>query len=117
MVELGQLEKQFAEFEKRGVRIVVSSIEGPPEAQQTQTDFPHLIVLSDSERSLANVAEVIHAHSSPKGDDTSAPTTVLIDSEGRVRWLFRPDRHIERISVPDLLAAIDQNLLKYVGLP
>jgi peroxiredoxin len=112
MVELGQLEKHFNEFEKRGVRLVVSSIEGPAEAQQTQAEFPHLVVLNDSARSLANAAEVIHARSSPTGDDTSAPTTILVDSQGRVRWVFRPGRHIERISVPDLLAAIDQHSAK-----
>jgi hypothetical protein len=55
---------------------------------------------------------VIHAHSSPTGDDTSAPTTILIDAQGHVLWLFRPSRHIERISVPDLLTAIDHYLKK-----
>jgi len=112
MVELGQLENHFDEFEKRGVRLVVSSIEGAAEARRTREEFPHLVVLNDSARSLANAAEVIHARSSPTGDDTSAPTTILVDSQGRVRWLFRPSRHIERVSVHDLLAAIDQYLVK-----
>jgi peroxiredoxin len=69
-----------------------------------------LIVLSDADRSLSNAAQVIHARSSPGGGDTSAPTTVLIDSDGKVLWLFRPDRHIERISIPDLLSEIDRRI-------
>ena len=36
--------------------------------------FPHLTVLSDSARGLADAVEVIHQHSSPTGGDTSAPT-------------------------------------------
>jgi peroxiredoxin len=92
------------------VRIVVSSIEGQGEAGQSQNEYPHLIVLSDSARSLANAADVIHRRSAPDGGDSAAPTTFLLDSEGRVRWMFRPDRYIERISPSDLLAAIDQHL-------
>lgn len=90
----------------------MSSLEGVEEARQSQAEAPHLIVLSDSDRHLTNAAQVIHSRSSPTGGDTSAPTTVLIDTEGRVRWVFRPNRHIERISVVDLLAAIDRFLIE-----
>ena len=113
MVELGQLEKQSKEFEKRGVRLVVSSIEGPAEAQQTQAEFPHLVVLNDSgaqfgERSRSHSCAVI---ANRRRYIRSHHNLGRLSRAG-VRWLFRPNRHIERISVPDLLAAIDQHSVK-----
>ena len=71
-----------------------------------------MLILSDAKRSLANAADVIHQRSAPGGGDSSAPTTILIDADGRVRWLFRPTRHIERISPVELLRAVDDHLLK-----
>lgn len=67
-------------------------------------------MLSDAERRLANAAQVIHERSSPTGGETSAPTTILLDADGRVLWLFRPERHIERISHADLLKAVDDHM-------
>jgi peroxiredoxin len=110
MTELGQLEANHADFDKRNTRIVVASIEGQEQAAQTQADFPHLVVLSDQERSLAYAADVIHPHSAPDGGDSAAPTTVLIDRQGQVRWLFRPVRHLRRLSPAEVAAAVDQHL-------
>jgi peroxiredoxin len=110
MVELGELEARHSDFARRDARVVVVSIEGREDAQKTQEQFPHLVVLSDPERKLAAAADVIHKGVAPGGGDTTAPTTVLIDRQGVVRWLFRPDRHIERLSAAELLAAVDQHL-------
>jgi peroxiredoxin len=110
MIELGQLEAHHADFDKRSTRIVVSSIEDRDQAAQTQKDFPHLTVLSDHERGLSNAVDVIHQHSAPDGGDSSAPTTILIDREGQVRWLYRPDRVLGRLSPGELAAALDQHL-------
>jgi len=54
MIELGKLEGQWQEFEKRKVRVVVISVEDQEAAKATQADFPHLVVVSDSERKLSN---------------------------------------------------------------
>ena len=51
MVELGQLERNHQEFEKRKTRVVAVSIEGLDDAKKTQADFPHLVVVADPERS------------------------------------------------------------------
>ena len=106
MIELGQLERRHADFARHNARIIVSSIEGPEDAQQTQADFPHLVVLADQDRGLSNVAEVIHAKSTPEGGDTSAPTTILIDQSGIVRWLYRSPSAIARLSPDEVLRAI-----------
>jgi peroxiredoxin len=110
MIELGQLEKRHGDLEQRQTRVVVASLEGTADAAKTQSDFPHLLVLADSDRHLAEAAGVIHRKSKFDGDDTSAPTTVLIDRHGVVRWIHRPERNLARLSVDELLNAIDQNL-------
>jgi alkyl hydroperoxide reductase subunit AhpC len=110
MTELGELERQHAEFARRNTRVVVVSLERPSEAQQTQADFPHLLVVADAQGELSTAATVLHPHTAPDGGDTAAPATLLVDRQGTVRWTYRPDRFLTRLSPDDLLAAIDQHL-------
>jgi peroxiredoxin len=110
MVELGQLEKHHAEFDAKGVRVVAVSLDDVEETAKTQQRFPHLTILSDHEQSLARAAEVIGPHHGPTGEITVSPTTVLIDGNGKARWVFRPDRYITRLSPQELLAAVDTHL-------
>jgi alkyl hydroperoxide reductase subunit AhpC len=107
MIELGELERRHEDFARRNARVIVVSIEGATEAQQTQADFPHLLVLGDQERGLSNAAGLIHPHSAPGGGDTSAPTTILVDRRGIVRWLYRPPAAISRLSPDEVLQAVD----------
>jgi peroxiredoxin len=110
MIELGQLEKAHAEFEKRKTRVIAISLDDQETSKQTQADFPHLVVVADADRKLADAVEVIHHEAAPGGKDSVAPTTILIDGSGTVRWLFRPDRFIRRLSPEEVLAAVDQHL-------
>jgi alkyl hydroperoxide reductase subunit AhpC len=110
MIELGQLERRYADFDRRNTQVVVASVEGLDAARQTQEDFPHLVVVSDERRELTNVADVIHPHSAPDGGDTSAPAVVLVDRQGTVRWTSRPERFLDRLSPDELLAAIEQHM-------
>ncbi len=106
MIELGQLERHHEEFAKQDARVVVASLEGSEEARQTQADFPHLLVLADNNRKLANAAGVIHERSTPEGGDTSAPTTVIIDQRGIVRWLYRSPSAIARLAPYEVVRAV-----------
>jgi peroxiredoxin len=110
MLELGQLESHAQEFEKRGVPVVVISIEGLEEAKATREQFPHLEVVSDADRKMIEAVSGLHPKSDPHGGDTAAPTTMLVDGSGTVRWTFRPDRVFTRLSPDRLLAAIDAEL-------
>jgi peroxiredoxin len=110
MIELGQLEASWPEFEKRQVKVIVVSLEDRQEAKVTQADFPHLIVASDAERNLTEALSVLHPHSARDGGDTTAPTTLLVDGTGTVRWVFRPDRVLTRLSPSQVLAAIDKEM-------
>ena len=108
MIELVQLEKQHNEFAKRDVRIEVISNDDQPTAQATQADFPQLVVVSDRDQNMAKAMQVIHPGMAQDGGDTNAPTTFLVDGDGYVRWLARPQRIIARLSPKELLAAIDE---------
>src|SRR5437879_4527330 len=110
MIELGQLEAEHREFDKRNVQVVVISLEDQDKARATQAAFPHLVVVADADRKLAKALDVIHQHSAPDGGDTTAPTTVLVDGKGMVRWTFRPDRFLVRLSPAQVLAAADAHL-------
>jgi peroxiredoxin len=110
MIELGQLEGQWQELEKKKVRVLVVSVEGRKAAEATQAQFPHLVVVSDAQHQLTEAAASIHPHAGPDGGDTAAPTTLLIDGNGKVRWTFRPDRILVRLSPSQVLAAIDKKM-------
>jgi peroxiredoxin len=108
MIELGKLEARADAFESRGVRIVVSSLEDQPTAALTAKDFPRLTVLSDENGALADALRIVHPDSNPYGGDTSAPTTLLLDGQGRIQWIHRPVRYIERLTPEQLLDVIDR---------
>src|SRR5262245_32152567 len=110
MIELGKLEEHWQEFEKRKVDVVVVSIEDEETARATQSDFPHLKVVSDEKRSLTEAVKAIHPRSAPDKGDSAAPTTLLIDGQGTVRWTFRPDGILTRLSPSQLQGAIDKEM-------
>jgi len=110
MVELGELEARHADFDTRNARIVAVALEDPATVARTQDKFPHLKLAADKDGKLIDVAQVRHARAAPDGGDAAAPTTVLIDRAGVVRWIFRPERYLTRLSPDELLAAVDQHL-------
>lgn len=87
-------------------------MEGVDLARQTQAEVPHLVVLADEGRSLSEAVDLVHAGAAPGGKDTDAPTTIIVDRSGTVRWLFRPDSAISRLSPDEVLRALDQHLPK-----
>src|ERR1700730_16648610 len=103
MVELGQLESRREDFAKRNTRVIVSSVDDLGQSKDTQSQFPHLIVVSDEDKKLTKVADVIHPNSAPNGGETSAPATLLLDREGKGAWEYRTDSVFTRPPVDDLL--------------
>ncbi len=112
MTELGELESHFQEFKNRKnpVEIVAISTDNREDAQKSQTQFPHLKVVADTDQKMCQTLNVIHPGAGSGGQDPAAPTTIVVDGQGTVRWLFRPDRFLERLSPAQLLAAIDEHL-------
>ena len=110
MIELVELERRHEDFTRRNARVIVASMEGLDDAKRTQTDFPHLLVLADSGRALSEAAGLVHARAAPDGSDADAPTTILIEGAGTVRWLYRSPQVIARLSPDEVLQAIDHHL-------
>jgi peroxiredoxin len=110
MTELVQLERRHEDFRKRSARVVVISVEGLDDVRKTQADFPHLTVLSDEARGLSQAADLIHRHAAPDGGDADAPTTILVDRQGTVRWIYRSPSVIARLSPDEVLRAIDEKI-------
>jgi peroxiredoxin len=106
MIELGQLNRRHEDFARRNTRVIVASLEGVEDAAKTQEQLPHLLVLADGGRGLSEAVGVIHAQSHPEGGDTSAPTTIIVDRHGTVRWLHRAGV-ITRLAPDEVLQAID----------
>jgi len=109
MIELGQLERRHQDFEKHNTRVFAVSVEGLDDARKTQADFPHLVVISDHDHGLSDAVGTMHARAAPDGSDIDAPTTIVVDRQGIVRWLYRSPQVITRLSPDELLAAIDQH--------
>jgi peroxiredoxin len=111
MTELGQLEKHYQDFANRRTRVIAISVEDQEAARQTQNDFPHLLIVADSQRKFCEKFQFIHPGAAPGGKDTATPTTILVDGQGTVRWLYRSERVFSRLSPDELLAAVDEHLL------
>jgi hypothetical protein len=90
--------------------VIAASIEELEDARKTQGDFPHLVVLADASRGLSDAAALVHPHASPDGSDADAPTTILVDRQGTVRWLYRSPLVVARLSPNQVLDAIDRYL-------
>jgi alkyl hydroperoxide reductase subunit AhpC len=110
MIELGQLERHHEEFARRNTQVMVASVEGLEDAKQTQAQFPHLLVLADQGKGLSQAAALLHHGAGRNGEDVDAPTTILVDRQGTVRWLYRPREVISRLAPEEVLQAIDLNL-------
>jgi alkyl hydroperoxide reductase subunit AhpC len=110
MIELGQLERRHEDFTRRSTRVIAVSVDGTEDARKTQADFPHLLVLADESRGLSEAAQLIHPHAAPNGSDADAPTTILVDRHGTVRWLYRSSEVIARLSPDEVLQAIDAHI-------
>ncbi|MBX7167648.1 MAG: peroxiredoxin family protein [Pirellulales bacterium] len=110
MAQLADLDASHRSFDLRHVHVIAASIEGGAETLQTQADFPNLEIVSDAARKLIDATGTLHPGGAPNGSDTAAPTMVLIDQQGVVRWIFRPTRYLARPSSEEVCAAIDEVL-------
>jgi peroxiredoxin len=110
MMELGELEQHHADFEKKNARIIAISMDNQEDAKKTQDKFPDLVILADPNSELIGGIKAVTPHAGPGGIDAAAPTTIILDKEGKIRWTHREDRFISRPSPSEILAALDKNV-------
>jgi peroxiredoxin len=109
---LRRLEELRSEYDRRGVQVVTVSTDLPEEIrderhfhglQATMLSDPDLVVTDAF--GLRNTA----FHSAPPGDDTEAlpvPTTLLVDSEGKVLWIDMSEDYQRRSDPQVVLEAM-----------
>jgi peroxiredoxin len=108
MKELKRLEDRHADFASKNIRIVAVSLDPQDEADKSQKQFPHLKIVADTDQKLIAAAGVLHEKAKPDGGDAAAPTTILVDKSGIVRWVHRPDGIFQRLTPDEILAAVDR---------
>jgi peroxiredoxin len=86
--ELGELSRLREEFRKAGVGIVAVSAD-PPQRSTMLARFLHtdLPLLSDSSESLLGRLGLVQ-HYRDHEPDSAIPAFLLVDENGRVRWIF-----------------------------
>ena len=63
---------------------------------------------ADADHHLSDAVQAVQGKVGPTDEVVNAPTTILVDGKGTVRWVFRPDSYLRRLSPEEVLAAVDQ---------
>lgn len=120
MTELGELRRHFGEIAARGVDVVAVSVD-PPEISERlrQKVGAPIRFLSDEQGVLMDALGVRDRDALPPelvnggvGKDRASrdlylATDFLLDEEGIVRWVYRPDTFRVRAPAQEMLRAID----------
>lgn len=106
--ELVQIEKHRAEFERRGVRLVASSVDAPDKLTTMRTSagagFPFL---SDPAGRLLDLLDVRHAGGGHEGQDVAQSATFVLGPDGKVLWRHLAANYRQRPEPAAVLAAVD----------
>jgi peroxiredoxin len=107
VAELQGLGAALSEAEKAGVEIVAVSPD-PNERSQQLAERLHLgyRFVSDPDLAVTRRYGLIHKGGGANGEDVPRPTTVVLDRDGVVRWLWVGDNFQVRPDPNDVLRAV-----------
>ncbi len=107
MAELQGLGAALSEAERAGVEIIAVSPD-PNERSQELARGLKLGYRFVADRDLAVTRRygLVHARGGQNGEDVPRPATVVLDREGRVRWLSLADNFQVRPDPADVLRAV-----------
>ncbi len=112
--QLHQLWEGEAQFAQRGVSSLVIAAYGPEAlAVSAALAGTHMPILIDSARQVIDAYNIRHDDPdfAASGYPTGAlvhPTTVLLDANQAVRWMYVGGKYSDRPRLSDVLAQIDQ---------
>ena len=100
----------MSEAEKAGIAIVAVSPDPNERSQELATRLRlDYRFVADRDLALTRRYGLVHARGGPDGEDVPTPTTVVLDRDGVVRWLWvssnfqvRPDPAVVRHAVQAL---------------
>jgi peroxiredoxin len=117
VTELGELRKSYDKIAARGVEVVAVSVDPPEVSERLRRRLGlEIRFLSDPDATLMDPLHIRHRGGRPgflspaegaAGADIFLPTTFLLDGDGVIRWIYRPDTYRVRASPREVLAAID----------
>jgi peroxiredoxin len=117
VTELGELRKSYGEIAERGVEVVAVSVDPPEVSERLRRRLGlEIRFLSDPDGTLMDPLHIRHRGGRPgflppaegaARADIFLPTTFLLDGDGVIRWIYRPDTYRVRASPREVLAAID----------
>jgi peroxiredoxin len=117
VTELGQLRSHWQEFLDRGVEIAAVSVDPPDVSERLRQRLALPIhFLADERGTLMDALAIRHRDQAPPAfmagrpitsRDVYVPTTFLVDEEGVIRWIYRPDTFRVRAPAEALLQAVD----------
>src|ERR1051326_4399586 len=125
MTELGELRKRYRDIRARGVESVAVSVDPPAitEKLRKKLDLP-IRFLCDVDGTLMDPLHIRHDGGMPPAmvagevakinpsKDLFLATNFLLDEQGVIRWIYRPDTYRMRASIDELIAAIDRRARK-----
>ena len=117
MTELGELRQHWQDILDRRVGVVAVSVDPPDVSERLRQRLGLAIrFLSDERGTLMDALHVRHrngmppsfiTHRATDGRDLFLSTTFLLDAEGVIRWVYRPDTYRVRAPAREVLRAID----------
>lgn len=83
----------------------------PPEVSRKNREKMGLTftILSDDKRETLQEYNLLHKGGGPKGSDIAFPAEILIDSDGRVKWVNLTESATVRARPEDVLKAWDSS--------
>ena len=103
-----QLDDYYERISSRGVELFAVSVD-PPVASRRLRDRlnSRFTFLSDPDGVLLDELGIRHRAGRNDGVDIAYPTAMLVDGDGRVRWVFQSGTYRERARAEEIFAAIE----------
>ena len=108
MRELGQLQKQLADFQAIGVTIVGITMEDAETIakQRKKNKLESLDIYADARGELVDALGLRHRGAGPEGSDTSRSASLLFGGDGRLLWMKANDNYRVRPQAEWVLARV-----------
>jgi len=116
VVQLGELQEYYGEFQKAGVQVYAVSVDPPERNALLKARLgAGYEFLCDAKGELLDALDIRHARRSPTGQDNAIPTQYLLDRKGIVRWVHRAETWRIRPHPREALQAIAEVDLSLVS--
>ena len=108
MVQLGELQGYYGEFQRAGIEVYAVSVDPPEHNARLKARLgAGYEFLSDERGVLLDALDIRQANRSMTGKDTAIPTQYLVDREGIVRWIYRAETWRVRPHPREALRAVE----------